>query len=155
MARVLIAFASKRGSTAEIADAVAKAIREAGHIVDCRPADGVKNLGPYDAVVLGSAVYMKRWRGDAKHFVRKHSKELADLPFWVFSSGPVGDPAKDSDPSWYEPPARDRASGGPGTQRAYGVRRARADRPEGTDRADDGGEHPVGIPRPPQLGRDP
>ena len=104
MARVLIAFASKRGSTAEIADAVARAIREAGHIVDCRPADGVKNLGPYDAVVLGSAVYMKRWRGDAKHFLRKHAHELAELPFWVFSSGPVGDPAKDSDSSWYEPP---------------------------------------------------
>jgi menaquinone-dependent protoporphyrinogen oxidase len=104
MARVLIAFASKRGSTAEIADAIASAIRAAGHIVDCRPADGVKNLGPYDAVVLGSAVYMKRWRGDAKHFMRKHSKELSDTPFWVFSSGPVGDPAADADPSWYEPP---------------------------------------------------
>lgn len=104
MARVLIAYASKRGSTAEIADAVARRIRDDGHIVDCRPADGVKNLGPYDAVVLGSAVYMKRWRGDAKHFLRKHSKELSALPFWVFSSGPVGDPASASDSSWYEPP---------------------------------------------------
>jgi len=104
MARVLIAHASKRGSTAEIADAVARTIREAGHIVDCRPADGVKNLGPYDAVILGSAVYMKRWRGDAKQFLRKHAKELSEVPFWVFSSGPVGDPAKASDPSWYEPP---------------------------------------------------
>ncbi len=104
MARVLIAYASKRGSTAEIADAVARTIRDGGHIIDCRPADGVTNLGPYDAVVLGSAVYMKRWRGDAKHFVRKHSHELAQTPFWVFSSGPVGDPAKDAEPSWYEPP---------------------------------------------------
>lgn len=104
MARVLIAYASKRGSTAEIADVVSRTIREDGHIVDCRPADGVKNLGPYDAVILGSAVYMKRWRGDAKHFLRKHSKELAELPFWVFSSGPVGDPAQASDSSWYEPP---------------------------------------------------
>ncbi len=104
MARVLIAFASKRGSTAEIADAVATTIRGSGHLVDCRPADGVKNLGPYDAVVLGSAVYMKRWRGDAKHFLRKHSQELAETPFWVFSSGPVGDPTKDADPAWYEPP---------------------------------------------------
>jgi menaquinone-dependent protoporphyrinogen oxidase len=104
MARVLIAYASRRGSTAEIADVVARTIRETGHVVDCRPADGVKNLGPYDAVVLGSAVYMKRWRGDAKNFLRKHSKELSEVPFWVFSSGPVGDPAKASDPSWNEPP---------------------------------------------------
>ena len=65
MARVLITYASKRGSTAEIADVLSRTIREDGHIVDCRPADGVKNLGPYDAVILGSAVYMKRWRGDA------------------------------------------------------------------------------------------
>ena len=104
MARVLITYASKRGSTAEIADVLSRTIREDGHIVDCRPADGVKNLGPYDAVILGSAVYMKRWRGDAKQFLRKHSKELSELPFWVFSSGPVGDPAQASDPSWYEPP---------------------------------------------------
>jgi len=104
MARVLIAFASKRGSTAGIADAIATTIREAGHVVDCQPADGVKNLGPYDAVVLGSAVYMKRWRGDAKHFLRKHSGELAQTPFWVFSSGPIGDPTGDPDPSWSEPP---------------------------------------------------
>ena len=83
---------------------VSRAIREDGHIVDCRPADGVKNLGPYDAIILGSAVYMKRWRGDAKHFLRKHSKELSELSFWVFSSGPVGDPTKAADPSWYEPP---------------------------------------------------
>ena len=52
--------------------------------------------------MLGSAVYMKRWRGDAKHFLRKHRKELSSLPFWIFSSGPVGDPADDN-PSWEEP----------------------------------------------------
>ncbi len=63
-------------------------------------ADGVDG---YDAIVIGSAVYIKRWRGDAKHFLRKHSKELAEMPFWVFSSGPTGDPA-DDDPEWIEPP---------------------------------------------------
>lgn len=54
--------------------------------------------------MLGSAVYMKRWRGDAKHFLRKHGEELSRLPFCVFSSGPVGDPSKTPDPSWLEPP---------------------------------------------------
>ncbi len=53
--------------------------------------------------MIGSAVYIKRWRGDAKHFFRKHAKELAAMPFWVFSSGPTGDP-KDDDPEWLEPP---------------------------------------------------
>ncbi len=100
---VLVAHASKRGSTAEIAEAVASALREAGHEVECLRTDAVESLEPYGAVVLGSAVYMKRWRGDARHFLRRHRRALAGLPFWVFSSGPVGDPEKDN-PAWTEPP---------------------------------------------------
>jgi len=101
---VLVAYASKRGSTAEISEAVAEALRDAGLEVDCMESEGVDGLDGYDAVVLGSAVYMKRWRGDAKHFLRKHGKRLAELPFWVFSSGPVGDPDEPQDSSWSEPP---------------------------------------------------
>jgi menaquinone-dependent protoporphyrinogen oxidase len=103
VANVLVAYASKHGSTAEIAEAVAAAIREAGHDADCLEAGSVKKLEGYDAVVLGSAVYIKRWRGDAKHFLRRHAKTLEGMPFWVFSSGPTGDPA-DDDPDWLEPP---------------------------------------------------
>ncbi len=99
---VLVAYASKRGSTAEIAESVAATLRRSGLEVTLRDAAEVERLGAYDAVVLGSAVYMKRWRGDAKHFLRKHRKALKAMPFWVFSSGPVGDPAKD-DPAWAEP----------------------------------------------------
>jgi menaquinone-dependent protoporphyrinogen oxidase len=102
--KVLVAFASKRGSTAEIADAVADALRQSGLEVVCVPAGDVGSLAGYDAVVLGSAVYMKRWRGDAKHFLRKHGDELSRRPFWVFSSGPVGDPSRDPNPDWLEPP---------------------------------------------------
>jgi menaquinone-dependent protoporphyrinogen oxidase len=101
--KVLVAHASKRGSTAEIAEAVAGALRQSGLEVECVPAAEVKSLSGFDAVVLGSAVYMKRWRGDAKHFLRKHRDALGGMPFWVFSSGPVGDPAED-DPKWMEPP---------------------------------------------------
>lgn len=104
MARVLVAYASKRGSTAEIGDAIADVLRESGLDVDCKAAGEVRGLDSYDGVVLGSAVYMKRWRGDAKHFLRKHAEEISRLPFWVFSSGPVGDPSKTPDPSWLEPP---------------------------------------------------
>jgi len=104
MTHVLVAYASKRGATAEIAEAIADALRQAGLEVDCRAAGEVGDLDSYNAVVLGSAVYMKRWQGDAKHFLRKHTEELSRLPFWVFSSGPVGDPSEASDPSWLEPP---------------------------------------------------
>jgi menaquinone-dependent protoporphyrinogen oxidase len=104
MTHVLVAYASKRGSTAEIARAIAEELQQAGLDVDCRAAGEIGGLDSYDAVVLGSAVYMKRWQGDAKHFLRKHADELSQRPFWVFSSGPVGDPGKSPDASWQEPP---------------------------------------------------
>jgi menaquinone-dependent protoporphyrinogen oxidase len=100
---VLVAYSSKRGSTAEIAETVAATLRREGLGVCLESVDAVDCLDRFDAVVLGSAVYMKRWRGDAKHFLKKHRKALRQMPFWVFSSGPVGDPAKD-DPEWMEPP---------------------------------------------------
>ena len=103
MAKILVAYASKHGSTAEIADAVAETLRGLDLSVDCAEAGEVKSVEPYDAVVLGSAVYIRRWRGDAKHFLRKHAEQLSRRPFWVFSSGPVGEPSRDN-PSWLEPP---------------------------------------------------
>jgi menaquinone-dependent protoporphyrinogen oxidase len=99
---VLVAYASKHGSTHEIAEAVASALGDCGLNADCVEAGEEKSLEGYDAVILGSAVYMKRWRGEARHFLRKHRKELAELPFWVFSSGPVGEPTEEAD-AWAEP----------------------------------------------------
>lgn len=100
---VLVAYASKRGSTAEIAETVAATLRRDGLGVCLEPVEDVRSLERFDAVVLGSAVYMKRWRGDARHFLKKHRKTLRQKPFWVFSSGPVGDPAQDGR-AWTEPP---------------------------------------------------
>jgi len=102
MKYVLVAYASKYGATEEIAEAIAERLRESGLRADCREAAGVKTLAPYDAVVLGSAVYMARWRGGARRFLRRHARELASRRLWVFSSGPVGDPGND-DPAWTEP----------------------------------------------------
>ncbi|HET7485531.1 MAG TPA: flavodoxin domain-containing protein [Solirubrobacterales bacterium] len=100
--KMLVAYASKRGSTAEIAEAISGVLRRDGISVDCEAVGDVKSVDPYDAVILGSAVYIKRWRGDAKHFLRQHRRALAQRPFWVFSSGPAGDPAEDR-PEWAEP----------------------------------------------------
>jgi len=90
--RVLVTYASKHGATAAIAQAIADTLREAGLIVDLEPARQIHSLEPYRAVVLGSAVYMGRWRRDALRLLRR--PELAYRRVWLFSSGPVGkDPA--------------------------------------------------------------
>ncbi len=102
--RALVAYASKRGSTAEIAEAIAETLRDEGLETDCVPVDQVATLDGYEVVVVGSAVYMARWRGGAKHFLRKHRRELQARRFWMFSSGPVGDPATTLNTRWIEPP---------------------------------------------------
>jgi menaquinone-dependent protoporphyrinogen oxidase len=105
MSRVLVTYGSKHGSTAEIAQEIAHTFEEAGLSVDCVEAGKAKTVEPYDAVVVGSAVYMGRWRGNAARFLRKHGDELAERPFWVFSSGPVGEPVEDDSAArWTEPP---------------------------------------------------
>jgi menaquinone-dependent protoporphyrinogen oxidase len=101
VSRVLVTYASKHGSTAEIAEAVAGEIRARGHEADCVEAGDAREVSGYDAVVLGSAVYMKRWRREARRFLSHHRHELEERPLWIFSSGPVGD---EPDAGWSEPP---------------------------------------------------
>jgi menaquinone-dependent protoporphyrinogen oxidase len=91
-APILVAYASKHSSTAEIAERLAAAMREAGCAAEARPASEVDDLAGYGAVVLGSAVYAKRWQRDARVFARRHAGELKHMPVWLFSSGPFGAP---------------------------------------------------------------
>jgi menaquinone-dependent protoporphyrinogen oxidase len=87
--RVLVAYSSKHGATAEIAEAIAKTLSAAGLDVDVRRARRVRSLRPYRAVVLGSAVYAGRWRWAALRLLRR--RELRERDVWLFSSGPVGE----------------------------------------------------------------
>ena len=102
MSRILVAYGSKHGATAEIAEAIADELRGTGATVDCTPAGEVPDLDSYDAVVLGSAVYMKRWRGDARRLLHRRAKELRERPLWLFSSGPIGEDADFASP-WCSP----------------------------------------------------
>lgn len=88
--KVLVAVASRHGSTREIAGAIADELRAAGLDVDCREAGEVTDVAGYDAAVLGSAVYMGSWQPDALRLVERHREGLAGIPVWLFSSGPLG-----------------------------------------------------------------
>ena len=69
---VLVAVSSRHGSTDELARKIAATIAEHGLAVDVRPMDEVDTVFPYEALVLGSAVYMGRWLRDAREFVDLH-----------------------------------------------------------------------------------
>lgn len=91
---VLVAYASKYGATAEIAEKIGEVLREEGFQAEVLPVKRVGDLSRFKAVVLGSAVYMGFFRREAATFLKAREKELAQLPVWLFSSGPVdkGDP---------------------------------------------------------------
>jgi menaquinone-dependent protoporphyrinogen oxidase len=91
---VLVTAAGKHGATVEIAERVAEVLADRGLEVDLREPREVESVTGYDAVVLGSAVYVGRWVEDARAFVSRHGGELAARPTWLFSSGPIGDPPK-------------------------------------------------------------
>lgn len=91
--RMLIAVASKHGSTHEIADALADEVRQAGLDAVVAAAADAPSVAGYDAVVVGSALYMGKWLRDAQAFVDRHRQVWPTVPVWLFSSGPLGPPA--------------------------------------------------------------
>lgn len=88
--RVLVAYATKYGATAEIADRIGQVLCQAGIQAEVLPVDHVRDLSAYGAVVLGSAVYIGQWRKEAAGFLQANEAALADRPVWLFSSGPTG-----------------------------------------------------------------
>ncbi len=95
--KVLVSAASKHGATAEITRAIADTLESAGFAVSVIPPDAVTTVADFDAVVLGSGVYLGHWLDAAKDLVERHCTELAARPVWLFSSGPIGDPPKPED----------------------------------------------------------
>jgi menaquinone-dependent protoporphyrinogen oxidase len=85
---ILMAYASKYGSTREVADAVAAALAQHGLRVDVRAANDVETLERFGGVVLGTGLYMGRAHRDARRFLHRHHAELAALPLAVFGMGP-------------------------------------------------------------------
>ncbi|MEU9451209.1 flavodoxin domain-containing protein [Streptomyces sp. NPDC048277] len=94
---VLVTYGTRNGSTAHIAEAIADALRENGLTVETMRAASVPFTTPYDAVVVGGALYAGRWHKDARRFIRRHRPDLARLPVWFFSSGPLDTSASDGD----------------------------------------------------------
>jgi menaquinone-dependent protoporphyrinogen oxidase len=81
------------GGTTGIAETVANTLRNEGLGVEVRAAGAVKDVTPYDAVVVGGALYASRWHKDARRLVKRNASILKGKPVWLFSSGPLDDSA--------------------------------------------------------------
>lgn len=86
---VLVAYATKYGSTQEVAEVIATTLCEHGLVVEVRPAHEVRTLQGYDSVVLGAALYIGRWHADARRFLKRHHTVLSSLPVAIFALGPL------------------------------------------------------------------
>lgn len=86
---VLVAYATKYGSTREVADVVGETLRELGFDAEVRPAGEVTDLGPYRSVILGAPFYIGKLLKDATAFLERHQATLSVMPVALFTLGPL------------------------------------------------------------------
>lgn len=81
---ILVTYATRAGSTAGVADFIAKTLAEAGYLVDVQPMEQVTDPTPYQATILGSAIQSKRWLPEAMAFIQTNRPALNQKPCAVF-----------------------------------------------------------------------
>jgi menaquinone-dependent protoporphyrinogen oxidase len=92
---ILVGYATRTGSTQEVAETIAAALREDGFSVTCQPVRQVRTLEGYDAVVLGAPLYMFRWHKDVLRLLARQQQALKARPAAVFALGPFHVEAKE------------------------------------------------------------
>ena len=80
----MIAYASKYGTTGEVAEAIARTLSQQGAAADTMPIAEVRDLSVYDAVVIGGAIHYDKWMSEARHFVTANEDMLSTLPVAYF-----------------------------------------------------------------------
>jgi len=81
---ILVTYATRAGSTAGVAEAIASTLAESGAQVEVRPMKEVKDVSAYRAVVAGSAIQGQKWLPEALQFVKEHQAALSQRPFAAF-----------------------------------------------------------------------
>ena len=89
---VLVGFATRYGSTEEVAQAIAATLGESGLDVDLKLISEVKTVDRYDAIVVGAPLFMFRWHKDALQFLSRNRDILIQRPLAIFALGPVHEP---------------------------------------------------------------
>lgn len=92
--KVLVTAVGRHGATDEVASAIADRLRGEGLVVDRIAPDDVESLDGYDALIVGSAVRMRRWDESVREFLRRFKTEMEVIPAWGFSVGMSGVPRR-------------------------------------------------------------
>ncbi|MFQ3684673.1 flavodoxin domain-containing protein [Roseiflexus sp.] len=82
---ILVAYATRAGSTAEIAVAIGQTLAARGFVVDVKSVKQVSSLSEYQAVILGSAIRMGNWLPEAVAFVKSNQAALSAMPVALFT----------------------------------------------------------------------
>ena len=85
--RILVAYATRYGSTAEVAEAIGDELRKAGVAVDVQPVSEVQDLSPYRAAIMGSPIYVGKWLPEPQVFIERHQQHLRTIPIAYFAVG--------------------------------------------------------------------
>jgi len=88
-ASILIAYATRYGSTREVADAVGARLHERGFSAEVRRAREVRSLDGFNAVVLGAPLYIGSLLREARKFLERHRAALSQMPVAIFALGPI------------------------------------------------------------------
>ena len=83
--RILVAYATRCGSTAEIAVALGRDLQSRGYRPEVVPVARVSGVSAYQAVLLASAVRAGNWLWEATGFVRQHRHEIQNVPNAFFT----------------------------------------------------------------------
>lgn len=83
--RILVAYATRAGSTAEIAAAIGESLAARGYAVDVKPVKEKPNPASYTAIVVGSAIRMGSWLPEAVDYIKSNQATLAAMPVSLFT----------------------------------------------------------------------
>ncbi|MFA4877184.1 MAG: flavodoxin domain-containing protein [Methanoregula sp.] len=87
MARILVAYVTRNGSTAEIAEAIGRELKKTGSAVTVADIMTNRSIDGYTAVVFGGPLYMGRMDGQVVKFVKKYMDTLSHIPVAAFAVG--------------------------------------------------------------------
>lgn len=90
--KILVGYATRYGSTKEVAETIGHTVSEAGFEVDVSQVRDIKSLMDYQAIILGAPLFMFHWHKDILQFLSKHQRILLNLQVAIFALGPTHDP---------------------------------------------------------------